>query len=497
MVAYLSPFTWGLIVAVLVPLSVYLYLNRRRGNFPPSPSGSWPIVGHLFALGREPHLQLTEWSKQHGDVFSIRLGMEDVVVLNGGRTIKDALVEARHAFSSRPNVYVLDAITGFGQSIATARWTDEFVLRRKLSYIILKSLGMRLSPGHAEDVVLEEADCLCQKIQSHNGEPFDIVDVSNAAFSNVVCSMVFGRRFDYDDSKLSQLRRNVKDIARAISSCQILSLFPILRFLPLENQSGRKAIRLAEMLQAFIREEMEAHRTTLDPANPRDFIDYCLLELAKPNSAGGFTEEHLVYFVANLFTAGTEGGSMTLAWGILYMILNPDIQTKVQEELDRVVGSDGGLPSIRHRLQLPYVEATVLEIQRIRQVIPLNLPHATTTAVNFRGYDIPAGTQVLTNLWSAHMDPEVWTDPERFQPERFLDREGRVISSPESFMPFSAGDRLCLGEKLAKVELFLLFSALMLRFKFMLPEGGPKPSTKGRCGFTLTPPPFELCVLPR
>ncbi|XP_019615808.1 PREDICTED: cytochrome P450 2U1-like [Branchiostoma belcheri] len=134
---------------------------------------------------------------------------------------------------------------------------------------------------------------------------------------------------------------------------------------------------------------------------------------------------------------------------------------------------------------------------RIRPVGPLAVPHAPTETVKVREYDIPKGTQVLPNLYSLHMDPAYWPDPDRFDPGRFLDAEGNVVNKPESFMPFSGGRRVCLGEQLARMELFLFFSTLLQSFTFRTPEGAPPPTTDGVFGLTLTPHPFKLCAIPR
>ncbi|KAI8492041.1 cytochrome P450 2 sub U member 1 [Branchiostoma belcheri] len=167
----------------------------------------------------------------------------------------------------------------------------------------------------------------------------------------------------------------------------------------------------------------------------------------------------------------------------------------VQQELDAVVGES--LPALSHRSQLPYVNACLLEVMRIRTVVPLSVPHAPSETVKVRGYDIPKGTQIIPNLYSLHMDPAYWPDPDRFDPGRFLDAEGNVINKPESFMPFSGGRRACLGEQLARMELFLFFSTLLQSFTFRTPEGAPPPTTDGVFGISLTPHPFKLCAIPR
>ncbi|KAK2169207.1 hypothetical protein LSH36_12g36072 [Paralvinella palmiformis] len=109
------------------------------------------------------------------------------------------------------------------------------------------------------------------------------------------------------------------------------------------------------------------------------------------------------------------------------------------------------------RKKLPFTEASILEIQRLADIVPLGIPHAVTEDVQFRGYFIPKDTLVLSNMYSVHMNPELWPEPEKFKPERFLQRGMKV--EKKELIPFSVGKRVCLGESLARAELFLSLSS--------------------------------------
>ncbi|XP_066288549.1 cytochrome P450 2U1-like [Branchiostoma lanceolatum] len=265
--------------------------------------------------------------------------------------------------------------------------------------------------------------------------------------------MVFGKRYDYEDETFRELLELVRSVTFQLGAGQMISVFPILRFIPIVNRAGIKAWEDVYKVQNLLFEEISRHREHLDRENPRDFLDFCLLELERQEKVDGLTEENVMYMAQNLFFAGTDTSTNALRWSLLYMTLNPDIQDKVQRELDAVVGNS--LPTLSHRSQLPYVNACLLEVMRIRTLLPVAIPHATTQEVKVQGYDIPKGTQVLLNLYSLHMDPAYWPDPDRFDPERFLDADGNVISKTESFLPFSAGRRVCFGEQLGRMELSL------------------------------------------
>ncbi|XP_078699617.1 cytochrome P450 2D6-like isoform X2 [Branchiostoma floridae x Branchiostoma belcheri] len=470
------------------------FLLKSRRNLPPYPAGRVPVLGHILALGRAPYLKLTAWSRQCGDVFTVRMGVEDVVVLNGYTAVKDALVDRSDLFASRAQIYLPDAVLGFGKDIVTARWGAEFKQRKRFATAALKNLGMKVGTGSIEEKIAEEASCLRNRITDYNGKLFDISHDVTVAVANVICSMVMGKRYDYQDETFRELAEAVVTIMAGLGGGQIISVFPVLRFVPVVNRAGINALEEVPKVLNVLREEMSRHRENLDRENPRDFLDFCLLEVEKQEKVEGLTEENVMYMALDLFLAGIDTTTNTLMWSLLYMVLNPDIQHKVQQELDAVVGE--GLPTLSHRSQLPYVNACLLEVMRIRPIGPLS-HHATTDSVKVQKYDIPKGTQVVLNLYSVHMDPAYWPDPDRFDPGRFLDAQGNCRNKPESFMVFGGGRRVCLGEQLGRMEIFLFFSTLLQSYSFRTPEGAPRPKTDGVFGVTLAPHPFKLCAIPR
>ncbi|XP_019624949.1 PREDICTED: cytochrome P450 2C30-like [Branchiostoma belcheri] len=255
------------------------FLLKCRRNLPPYPAGRVPVLGHLLALGRAPHLKLTAWRRQYGDVFTVRMGMEDVVVLNGYAAVKDALVDRSELFASRPAAYLANAMLGFGKDIDFACWGTEFRQRKRFAGAVLKKLGMKIGTGSIEEKIREEASCLRNTIAEYNENPSDIAYDVTVAFANVICSMLMGKRYDYRDETFRELADAVFVIMAEAGAGQIIDAFPLLRFVPI----GRYR--------------------TLDRENPRDFLDYCLMEVEK--------------------------------------------QEKVQQELDAVVGES--LPTLSHR----------------------------------------------------------------------------------------------------------------------------------------------------
>ncbi|XP_061059053.1 vitamin D 25-hydroxylase isoform X2 [Eubalaena glacialis] len=164
---------------------------------------------------------------------------------------------------------------------------------------------------------------------------------------------------------------------------------------------------------------------------------------------------------------------------------------QVQKEIDLIIGPSG-TPSWDDKCKMPYTEAVLHEVLRFCNIVPLGIFHATSEDAVVRGYSIPKGTTVITNLYSVHFDEKYWRDPEIFYPDRFLDSNG-YFAKKEALVPFSLGRRHCLGEQLARMEMFLFFTTLLQRFHLHFPNE-LVPNLKPRLGMTLQPQPYLICA---
>ena len=257
-------------------------------------------------------------------------------------------------------------------------------------------------------------------------------------------------------------------------------------------------------MREFVHTVITDHKEHLDPENPKDLIDSYLLETEKMKNNeehkelfhGYEPEKQLEQIILDIFSAAVETLKTSLLWAIVYMLHNPSVKRKVQQELDEMIGPNR-LPRLDDVPNLTYTRATLYEIMRRSSVVPMGTTHATDKVVQLEGYEIPKNAHVIPLLHAVHMNPECWDEPQQFRPERFLTEDGANIRKPEYFMPFGVGNRMCLGDSLAEKEFFLFFSSILHTFDLDLPEGAPLPDLRGTTGVTVMPNQYEVIFKPR
>ncbi|NXX42527.1 CP2K6 protein, partial [Tricholaema leucomelas] len=467
--------------------------SHRRKKLPPGPR-ALPIIGHLHLFDlKRPYRTYIQLAEVYGPVFSVQMGQRTVVVISGYETVKEALVNQADAFSERPKIPIFEDLTG-GNGIVFARGENWKVMRR-FTLTTLRDFGM--GKKAIEDRIVEEYGYLADRIGSQEGKPFEASKMLNAAVANIIVSILLGKRFDYRDSRFLRLQHLTNESMRLAGKplVTLYNIFPHLGFLLRANKT---LLQNRNEFHAFVETTFLEYLKMLDKNDQRSLIDAFLVKQQeeKPTTNGHFHNGNLLSLVTNLFTAGVETITTTLNWGFLLMLKYPEIQRKVQEEIEEVIGSNP--PRIEHRTQMPYTDAVIHEIQRFANILPLDLPHETAADVTLKGYFIPKGTYIVPLLASVLQDKSQWEKPESFYPEHFLDASGKFVKK-EAFMPFSAGRRICAGETLAKMELFLFFTSLLQRFTFHPPPGVAISDLDLSPGisFNVIPKPYEMCVVKR
>ncbi|XP_039094176.1 cytochrome P450 1A1 [Hyaena hyaena] len=446
---------------------------------PPGPWG-WPLLGHVLTLGKNPHLALARLSQHYGDVLQIRIGSTPVLVLSGLDTIRQALVRQGDDFKGRPDLYSFSLITD-GQSMSFSPDSGPvWAARRRLAQNALKSFSIASDPAsssscYLEEHVSKEAEYLIGKFQELMAEVghFDAYRYVVVSVANVICAMCFGRRYDHDDQELLSLVNLSNEFGDGAASGNPVDFFPILRYLPNRSLDFFKDIN--EKFSSFMKKMVKEHYKTFEKGHIRDItdslIEHCQDKKLDENANIQVSDEKIVNVVLDLFGAGFDTVTTAISWSLMYLVTSPNVQKKIQKELDTVIGR-ARQPRLSDRLQLPYLEAFILETFRHASFVPLTIPHSTTRDTSLSGFYIPKGRCVFVNQWQINHDQKLWGDPSEFRPERFLTSDGTVNKAlSEKVILFGLGKRKCIGETIARLEVFLFLAILLQQVEFSVPQG--------------------------
>ncbi|XP_075830102.1 cytochrome P450 2C26-like isoform X2 [Microtus pennsylvanicus] len=457
-------------VSVLILTCLLLFSHWKRSStqrkLPPGPT-PLPIIGNIHQIDvKNVHQAFTNFSKIYGPVFTLYFGMKPAVVLHGYEAIKEALIGHGEEFSGRGSVPILQMVLkGFGIGFSNG---DIWKETKHFSLLTLRKLGM--GKRSIENKIQEEAQFLVEELKKTNGSPYDPSFILTCAPCNVICSIIFQNRFEYNDQVFVSL---------------------------IEKLNVNSTILSSLWAQSYLSAKIKEHEESLDATNPRDFIDYFLIKGKQENrnQHSIYTRKNLTATLIDLFLGGTDSLKTTMRFALLLLLKHPHVTAKVQEEIDRVIGRQRS-PCLLDRKQMPYTDAVIHEVQRFIDIAPNSLPHAVTCDVKFRNYLIPKGTTIITSLSSVLHDSNEFPNPETFDPGHFLDAKGNFKKS-DYFMPFSAGKRVCLGEGLARMELFLFLTTILQNFKLksLVPPKDINDTLQVN-GFAVLPPFFQLCFIP-
>ncbi|KAG8551600.1 hypothetical protein GDO81_004178 [Engystomops pustulosus] len=487
-----------LLVIGLILISVWRWGLRSHGSAKyPKSLPSLPVIGSLLHLGNHlpPHILFCNLQKKYGSLYSFMMGSHYVVIVNNHEDAREVLLKKGKTFAGRPRTVTTDILTRDAKDIAFADYSPTWKFHRKLVHSALSMFGE--GTVAIEQIISHEAASLCQTLTTFQSIPFDMAPELTRAVTNVVCALCFNTRYSRGDEEFETMLRYSKGIVDTVAKDSLVDIFPWLQIFPNKdlNILRESVITRDQLLQKKLKEHEEAFCSE----TVNDLLDALLkAKLSMENNNSnisqdvGLTEDHILMTVGDIFGAGVETTSTVLKWTIAYLLHYPEVQKKIQEEMDAKVGL-GRHPLLSDRKILHYLEATIAEILRIRPVSPLLIPHVAMKDTSIGEYTIPKDARVVINLWSMHHDEKEWVNPGDFNPERFLDENGhRVYSASQSYLPFGAGIRVCLGEALAKMEIFLFLSWILQRFTLEVPEGDPLPNLEGKFGVVLQVKPFKV-----
>ena len=493
------------ILIVLLLFGWLLFAATVPDNLPPGPQ-PYPLIGNLIQLMSKPlHLSMTDLAKEYGKIYTVYLPFgQRCIVINSIGLAREALRGKKDDFSGRPQSFIGDYLTREGKGIVRVDFSQTLILKRKLVHSALRMYG---SGPKLEETLCNEIEQLAGRFSARQGNAIDPRNDICLLVLNVISTVIYGERYELNDKEFQQIVKYNDLLLRLFfKGFNILEMFPCLRHFPLEEERILRKAR--EIRDTVLNTKYWEHKKKFEVTNNRteiminDVTDALLKAFYddKENNGKTFqllTEDHLVMMMNDVFNAAFQTATERLLWFLAYMVNYPDVQRLVQAELDDVVGHDRQ-PCLADKRNLPYLESTVTEVLRLATIAPLSVPHQSIQQSSLGGYDIPKDTIVVTNLWAIHRDTDEWDAPDVFNPKRFLDAEGNFSASGpkgfRSYLPFGAGRRGCLGESLARSELFLVCSRLLHQFNFKRASGKPLPCLTSHAGAAVIPGSYEISI---
>ncbi|XP_046141021.1 methyl farnesoate epoxidase-like [Osmia bicornis bicornis] len=499
---------WFGVLCLLTVVILKILLNYNCSvKFPPGPRGL-PIIGNILnivKLVKEAKCYSNVWCRlyeMYGPVVGLRLGFDEPLIIVSG---KAAITEMLHRseFDGRPNGFLFKYRSGGTRQGLLFTDTNVWHSQRRFTLKTLKEFGF--GKQIMEHVLQEDAIMLTNIVTelTKTGTPTSIQSIISAAVLSNLWLLIDGTKFDVgmESPMLKEAINILKDLTSSSNVMGgILNQFPFLRYL-FPNLTGFSVFAERQSrINSFFMNIVSKHKETMNETKHEctNFIDAYLQEIETrrtSSSSSFFNENQLAYVVKDLFAAGVDTTDNTIGFVIAFLIVHQDVQMKMHEEIDRVIGRDT-YPSLNDCNRLPYLKAILSEVWRLANIGPTSIPHRAIIDSNLLGFEIKKNYTLLANLKSVHMDKEHWGDSEVFRPERFIDSKGQFVED-SWLMPFGLGRRKCLGETVARQTTYLFVACLLQRLHFKLPLNHPKPRLQGTEGFVVMPPKLDIIAVQR
>ncbi|XP_015783248.1 cytochrome P450 2J6-like [Tetranychus urticae] len=456
---FLIQFLYGLVILFLVNYVIKFVIKVCK-----LPSGPWglPFVGYLPFIRQDAYNHMTELAEKYGPVFSLKCGQFDVVVINQWKFIKEAL--ANEHLLGRPKEISLPGIieqSSFAE-MSGERWKEQ----RRIALTTLRDVG--LGKSAMEDSIRDEIKSFTEVIKSFEGESISISDKLSLSVSNHISTLLFGRKYAHDEP-LSQV------MAKLLAQSDMMKYFNVVTFMPaiarfvikLNLIDMAETFSIFKKLESHIGDEVNEHRKKNADCNEmKDYIDGFLGEMSKRQNEKNstFNLKTLQRNAILFYGAGSDTISSTFKWIMLYLVKHPEYQKRIRDEIKQTIGLNRQ-PENVDRKEMPFTMAFIYEALRHSSLVPLNSPRRATEDTKLGGYSIPKDSLVIFNFWSVHRDPNLWDNPELFNPERFLNEDKSKAIKPPYLVAFSGGKRVCPGESFAYLQLFLYLVSFVQQFE--------------------------------
>ncbi|XP_042519232.1 cytochrome P450 CYP82D47-like [Macadamia integrifolia] len=479
----------------------------------PEPPGAWPIIGHLLQLSTPQPLfrTLAAMAEKHGPAFIVRFGVHPTLVISSWELAKECFTTNDKALASRPRSasgnYLTYNYAMFGFAPYGSYWREV----RKLVVLELLSTRRLESLKHIKYAEIEhcmkDLHGLCVKNKGNQ-----IKVEMNRLFCdltmNIVLKMVVGKSYfrvvevGECNQEVDRIQKTIIDFFRFTGASVASDAVPFLGWIGFKGEERamkRIAKEMDVITERWLQEHREKRQYYAEKKDEQDFMDVMLSMLEEDPQFHGHPRDTVVKATSmGMILAATDTTAVSLSWALSLLLNNQQVLKKAQDEIDKLVNKDRNVDE-KDICNLPYLHAVVKETFRLYPVAPLLIPHEAIEDCNVGGFRIRSRTRVLVNVWKIHRDPNIWSKPLEFQPERFLTNHVDVDVRGKNFelIPFGSGRRSCPGISFALQTMHMMLARLLHGFELQKPFDEPVDMTE-EGGLTMPKKtPLEVLLSPR
>ncbi|KAI8879201.1 cytochrome P450 [Backusella circina FSU 941] len=417
------------------------------------PTPCYPFLGHLPSMGVRPDKKIAEWHAKYGSIIKIRMGAQTWFSISDPNIAHELFVTDHGSdTTNRPyNAYGTKYYSYGKKGIVFADGTTQWKKSRAATLKVLAPKAVERYMYLIEQGSSDLADRLIQATKE-NGS---VNPVENFAFYalSIIASVTLGKKFTSIDDP--EFKKTAAIIERSVQllgpEYDIPNYLPI--FGPLYHLLG-----IEKSMRDFVKNERDVEFSKYITESREKNLDNIITALV--NDSEYFDDEEILVVISDMLVAGSETISTTLNWTMGFLCNYPDVQKRMQGEVDSFIQTHGTVPTFSDRSELPYCSSVMREVLRFKPPIPFSIPHQTTKEIALRGYTFPKGSIFITSLDYMHKESGHFDDQEKFNPERYLSDPKTMTAasngklSERDQFTFGWGRRICPGIHLAEVEIF-------------------------------------------